>query len=78
MDLALNNLQTKPNQSSELEKHKDTNGNIERPGSTFKLPSTKFDTVLSTSRTKSLIRMKKQCNAQRGAVEYTDCFSAEG
>ena len=36
----------------------------ERPGSTFKLPSTKFDTDPSTSRTKSPIRINKQCHAQ--------------
>ena len=38
--------------------------NNERPGSSFKLPSAKFHTVPSTSRTKSSIRVNKQCNAQ--------------
>ena len=32
----------------------------EKPGSAFKLPSTKFHTVPLISRTKSLIRMTKQ------------------
>ena len=41
-----------------------TKVNNERPGSAFKLPSTKFHTVSSAPRTKSLIRMNKQCNAQ--------------
>ena len=42
-----------------------TKVNNERPGSAFKLSTTKFHTVPSISRTKSLIRMNKQCNAQR-------------
>ena len=36
----------------------------ERPGSAFKLPAAKFDTVLSISRTKLPIGMNKQCNVQ--------------
>ena len=38
--------------------------NNERPGSASKLPTTKFYTVPSTSKTNSLIRINKQCNAQ--------------
>ena len=41
-----------------------TKVNNEKLGSTCKLPSAKFDTVPSTSRTKSPIRKNKQCNAQ--------------
>ena len=41
-----------------------TKVNDERPGSAFKLPSGKFDTVSSISRTNSPIRMNKQCHAQ--------------
>ena len=44
--------------------HMNTKVYNERPGSAFKMPSSKFDTVPSTSRTKSPIRMNKQCNAQ--------------
>ena len=35
----------------------------ERPGSAFKLPSAKFDTDLSISRTELPIKMNKQCNS---------------
>ena len=40
-----------------------TKVNNERPGSAFKLPSTKFHTIPLTSRVKSPIRINKQCNA---------------
>ena len=40
-----------------------TKVNNERPGSTFKIPWTKFHTTPSTSITKSSIRINKQCNA---------------
>ena len=38
--------------------------NNEKPGSAFKLPTTKYDTVPSTSRIKSLARINKRCKAQ--------------
>ena len=38
--------------------------NTERPRNAFKLTPAKFDTVPTTSRIKSPIRMNKQCNAQ--------------
>ena len=51
-----------------------TKVNNERPESSFKLPSAKFDadpspTHTHTSRTKSPISMNKQCNAQ-GSIKY--------
>ena len=46
-----------------------TKVNNERPGSVFKLPSSKFHTVTSMSRIKSPIRMNKQCNAP-GPTKY--------
>ena len=41
---------------------KNSKVNNERPGSAFKLPTTKFHTVPTKWRTKSPIRMNKQCN----------------
>ena len=41
-----------------------TKVNDERPRSAFKLPSDKFNRVPSLSKTKSPIRMNKQCNSQ--------------
>ena len=41
-----------------------TKVNTERQGSAFKLPSTEFHKIPTTSRTKSPIRINKQCNAQ--------------
>ena len=51
--------------------------NNERLGSAFKLPSVKFDTVPSTSRTKSLIRIDKQFNAQRSTKSLHRSYSIE-
>ena len=49
----------------------------ERPGSAFKLPLAKFDTVHSTTRAKSPIRRNKQCNAQGLTKSLQRSFSIE-
>ena len=54
-----------------------TKVNNERSESVFKLPSAKFDTVPSTSRTKSPIRMNKQCNAQGLTKSLQRSYSIE-
>ena len=52
-------------------------GNNEIPGSTFKLPSAKFDTVPSASRTKSSTRTNKQCNAHGSTKSLQRFYSIE-
>ena len=54
--------------------------NNERPKSTFKLPSAKSDTVPSTSRTKSPVRINKQYNAQglTKSLQRSYCIESMG
>ena len=54
-----------------------TKVNNERSGSAFKLPLAKFHTVLSTSITKSFIRMNKQCKAQGLTKSLQRSYSIE-
>ena len=54
-----------------------TKVNNERPGSAFKLPSTKFDTNPLTSRTKSRIKMNKQYYAQGSTKPLHRCYSIQ-
>ena len=51
--------------------------NNERPGSAFKMPSTNFHTTPLTSRTKSPIRINKQCNAQGSTKHLQRTYSIE-
>ena len=55
-----------------------TKVNNERPGSTFKLPSTEFHTITSTLRTNLPIRMNKQCKAQGSTkpLQRTSCIES--
>ncbi len=57
--------------------HWNTKVNIERPESAFKLPFAKFDTVPSTSNTKSTIRINEQCNALRTTKSLQVSYSFE-
>ena len=54
-----------------------TKVNNERPGTVFKLPSTKFHSIPSTSRTKSPVRMNKQSNAQELTKPLQRSYSIE-
>ena len=54
-----------------------TKMNNERPGSIFKLFSTKFYTVPSISATKSSIRTNKQCNAQGSTKSLQRTYNIE-
>ena len=49
----------------------------ERPGGTFKLPSTKFDAVSSPSRTKSPMGIDKKSNAQGSTKSLQRSYSIE-
>ena len=51
--------------------------NNEIPRSACKLPSVKFETVPSTSIKKTLIRMNKQCNAQRSTKSLQRFYCME-
>ena len=55
-----------------------TKVNNERPGSTFKMPSIKFHTMASTSRTKSPMRINKQCKAQGSTKPQQRTYSIGG
>ena len=54
-----------------------TKVNNERPESSFQLSSAEFSTVPSTSRTKSPIRMNKQCNAQESTKSLQRSYIIE-
>ena len=54
-----------------------TKVNYKRTRSVFKQPSAKYDTVPSTSRVKSPIRMNKQCNAQGSTKSLQRSYSVE-
>ena len=61
----------------QMARYMNTKGNSERPGSTFKLPPAKFDTVPSASRTKSPMGMNKRCPAQGSTKSLQRSYSVE-
>ena len=66
-----------PPQLARLEEYIQTEVISERPGSTFKLPPAKFDTVPSPSRTKSPMEINKQSNAQGSTKSLQRSHSIE-
>ena len=57
--------------------HTNTEVISERPGGTFKLPPAKFDAVSSPSRTKSLMGIDKQSDAQGSTKSLQRLYSIE-